>query len=143
MLISIITVRTEASQLTQAHTCRTIFYKGKRSWIRTRLKVKITIQIRKKQCFGSVFILSGSGLHPNPADWVRIQGFDDRKLKKNLQLQKKLNIFFIKHCNLPIQDCIKDIQATEKAFSPQKRTSSTSNMKFLNFFLFCVSFLPS
>jgi hypothetical protein len=30
-----------------------------------------------------------------------------------------------------------DVQATEEAFSPQKRTSSTvKNMKFLNFFYF-------
>jgi hypothetical protein len=30
---------------------------------------------------------------------------------------------------------IKDVQVTEEAFSSQNRTSSTSNMKFLNFFL--------
>jgi hypothetical protein len=31
---------------------------------------------------------------------------------------------------------IKEEQATEEAFSPPKRTSSSSNMKFLNFFPF-------
>ncbi len=31
---------------------------------------------------------------------------------------------------------MKDVQATGEALSPQKRTSSTSNMKFLHFFLF-------
>ncbi len=31
---------------------------------------------------------------------------------------------------------------TREAFSSQKRASSTSNMKFLDFFLFCGSFLP-
>jgi hypothetical protein len=36
---------------------------------------------------------------------------------------------------------LKDVQ---EAFSPKKRTSSTKkNLKFLIFFLFCGSFLPS
>jgi hypothetical protein len=39
---------------------------------------------------------------------------------------------------------IKDVQATEEAFSPQKRTSSTSKLKnFFTFFNFCGSFLLS
>jgi hypothetical protein len=33
---------------------------------------------------------------------------------------------------------IKDVQATEEAFSPQKRTSSTLNHKMSEFFLFFV-----
>jgi hypothetical protein len=35
------------------------------------------------------------------------------------------------------------VQATGEAFSPQKRTSSTSKIKFINFFYVCGSFLPS
>jgi hypothetical protein len=34
-------------------------------------------------------------------DPIRIQGFNDQKLKKK-QLKKKLNFFLIKNCNLPI-----------------------------------------
>jgi hypothetical protein len=37
---------------------------------------------------------------------------------------------------------IKDVQATEEAFSPQKRTSSTFKNKIINFFYYCGSFLP-
>jgi hypothetical protein len=51
---------------------------------------------------------------------------------KFLFLNKNYNIGTGTHSSAPI----KDVQATEEAFSPQKRTSSTSNMKFLNFFLF-------
>ena len=51
----------------------------------------------------------------------------------------------IKNCNLPIptpkQGLQKDVQTTEEAFSPQKRTSSLSNMILLNFSIF-VSLLP-
>jgi hypothetical protein len=39
--------------------------------------------------------------NPDP-DPIRIQGFNDQKLKKKLQLKKKLNFFLIKNCNLPI-----------------------------------------
>jgi hypothetical protein len=45
----------------------------------------------------------GSGSNPDP---IRIQGFNDQKLKKKTakkkQLKKKLNFFLIKNCNLPI-----------------------------------------
>ncbi len=37
----------------------------------------------------------------------------------------------------------KAVQATGEALSPQKRTYRTSKMKFINFFCFCGSFLPS
>jgi hypothetical protein len=70
---------------------------------------------------------------------IRIQHFrlntgtdpkpDSDPIKIELQVKTKL-IFFI-------------IIATEAAFSPQKRTSSTSNMKFLNLLYFSGSFLPS
>ncbi len=39
---------------------------------------------------------SGSEFNPNP---IRIQGFDDQKLKKKIK-QKFFEIFFIKNCNL-------------------------------------------
>jgi hypothetical protein len=38
---------------------------------------------------------------------------------------------------------IKDVQATGEAFSPQKRTSSTSKHKISKIYHFCGSFLPS
>jgi hypothetical protein len=40
----------------------------------------------------------GSGSNPDP---IRIQGFNDQKFKKKLQLKKKFNFFLIKNCNLP------------------------------------------
>jgi hypothetical protein len=50
-----------------------------------------------------------------------VQGFDDEKFTKNVLLKK--NVY-----NLPNTypyASIQDFQATEEAFSPQKRTSST------------------
>jgi hypothetical protein len=38
---------------------------------------------------------------PDP-DPIRIQGFNDQKLKKKLQLKKNLNFVWIKNYNLPI-----------------------------------------
>ncbi len=43
----------------------------------------------------------GSGSNPDP-DPIRIQGFNDQKLKKNKSWKKKFNFFLIKNCNLPI-----------------------------------------
>ncbi len=84
--------------------------------------------LRSKQCFGSVFIWSGSekslNTDPDP-DPIRTQGFDDQKMKKvtgkkkSFFEKKKLQFTFLKAS-------IKEVQATEEAFSPQKRTSSTS-----------------
>jgi hypothetical protein len=34
------------------------------------------------------------------------------------------------------------VQATEEGFSPQREHPAIQNMKFLNFFLLCGSFLP-
>jgi hypothetical protein len=51
---------------------------------------------------------------------------------KKYKAEKKLH--FPDHklqCTYPV-----DSKAIEEAFSPPKRTASTSNMKFLNFFLF-------
>jgi hypothetical protein len=38
---------------------------------------------------------------PDP-DPIRIQGFNDQKLKKITADRKKINFFWIKNCNLPI-----------------------------------------
>jgi hypothetical protein len=46
-------------------------------------------------------------------DLIRIQGFDDKKLKN-----KVINLSLDLHG---------DLQASREAFSPQKRTPSTSN----------------
>jgi hypothetical protein len=58
-------------------------------------------------------------------DPIRIQGFDDQKIKNNLLLQKKLFILDQKQQFTYPLASIKNFQATEEAFSPQKRTSST------------------
>jgi hypothetical protein len=64
---------------------------------------------------------------------IRIQGFDDRKLKK-INLKKK---FDPKLQSLPYA-FIKDVQAAEEAFSLQKRTSRTSKHEiFQKKFCFC------
>jgi hypothetical protein len=68
------------------------------------------------------------------------------KNRKNLQLEKiTIHFFWIKNYKLPIPGPpIKDVQAAEEAFSPQKRTSSTSKHEiFLIFLNFCGAFFPS
>jgi hypothetical protein len=60
-----------------------------------------------RQCFGSVFILYGSGssilgeipIRPDP---IRIQGFYDKKLQKNVLLKENKKKFRIKNYNLPL-----------------------------------------
>jgi hypothetical protein len=42
---------------------------------------------------------SGSNTNPDP---IRIQGFNDQKLKKKITAEKNLNFFGIKTYNLPI-----------------------------------------
>jgi hypothetical protein len=62
-------------------------------------------------------------------------GFDDLKLKKNIQL--------VLPFTYPLAS-IKDAQATGEAFSPQKRTSSTSKYENSVFFsIFVGHFCPS
>jgi hypothetical protein len=60
-------------------------------------------------------------------------------MTKNLNeftADKKIKILGIKNNNIPILRPIKYFQATEEAFSPQKRTSSTSKHEIsCNFFL--------
>ncbi len=71
---------------------------------------------------------------------IRIQGLDDQKFKKIYRskiLDQKLQFTYP-------QASIKDVQATEEAFSLQKRTSSISKHEIsLFFFYFCGSLLPS
>jgi hypothetical protein len=69
---------------------------------------------------GLIPIESGSDLDP-----IRIQPGSRVWITENWKkftADKKNIFFYIKHCNLPIP---RPPQATEEAFSPQKRTSST------------------
>jgi hypothetical protein len=63
-------------------------------------------------------------VNPDP-DPIRIQGFDYQKSTEKIQLIFFF-LFLIKNCYLLILASIKAAQATEEAFSPPKRTSSTS-----------------
>jgi hypothetical protein len=69
---------------------------------------------------------ANTGTDPDP---IRIQGFDDQKLGKKLKLKKKSDFFIfgskLQYTYLTL-GLLKEIQATGEAFSPQKRTSSTS-----------------
>jgi hypothetical protein len=88
----------------------------------------------------TVFIGYGYGSGSSILGWIpiriRIQSgsrvFGDQKLKKitaknYIFLDQKLQFTYL-------EASIKDVQVTEEAFSSQKRTSSTSNMKLLIFF---------
>jgi hypothetical protein len=57
------------------------------------------------------------GFQVNP-DPIRIQGFDDQRLKIEITAENFLYLFLDQICNY--------VQVTEEAFSPQKRTSITS-----------------
>jgi hypothetical protein len=68
-------------------------------------------------------------------DPIRIQGFDDKKVKK-FSAEKKFKFFFIKNSQFTYPYVfIKDVQVKKEAFSSQKRHPALPNMKFLNFFL--------
>jgi hypothetical protein len=75
-----------------------------------------------------------------------MQNFDDQKLKK-LQLKQKLDTIFYQKLHFAVIYLFlglhEDVQTTEEAFSPQKRTSSTSEHEILFFSFFCGSYLPS
>jgi hypothetical protein len=65
-------------------------------------------------------------------DPIRIQGFDDQKQKKKNTAENFSFLFFSSKLQFTY------FQATEEAFSPQKRTSSTSKkMKKMFGGLFC------
>ncbi len=62
-------------------------------WIRIHfLRIRIRIQ----------WIRMEANTDPDTVpDPIRIQGFNDQKMKEKKQLKKKLNFFLIKNCNLP------------------------------------------
>ncbi len=109
-----------------------------------------------KQCFGSGFTKSGSG--SSISGWISIRirirsgsgsnpdpGFWWPKIEKNYSCKK---IWYFFYQILQFTYSIKDVQAAWEAFSPQKRTSSTSKHEISsNFFLFLwvifLLFLPS
>ncbi len=70
---------------------------------------------------------------------IQIHCFDEQHLSNFYSWTENL-YFFIKNCNHLSVGLPKNVQATVKAFSPRKRTSSTSkhtgNMKLLYFLLF-------
>jgi hypothetical protein len=78
---------------------------------------------------------------PSILGWIPIwiQNFDDQKFKKKLQLKKNLIFSDQTTLYLSLGLQIKDVQATEEAFSPQKRTSSTSQHEIFSIFVgqFC------
>jgi hypothetical protein len=69
---------------------------------------------------------------PDP-DPIRIQGLDDQKLKK-FKAEKKFTFFYQTTIYLSL-GIHKERQITEEAFSPQKRTSSTSKHEISKIFL--------
>ncbi len=77
---------------------------------------------------------------PDP-DLIQIQGFDDQKLKKKAENIISLFLYQKLQFTYP-QASIKDVQATWKAFSPQKHPS-LNKIKFINFFIFVGHFCPS
>jgi hypothetical protein len=89
-----------------------------------------------QQRFGSGFI--NSGYATSILGWVliqiRIQGFDDQKLKK-ITVEKKFDQKLLLTYALGY---VKDVQTTGGAFSPQTRTSSTSKHKIYKLFSFSV-----
>ncbi len=92
-----------------------------------------TAHWRLHQCFGSVFIFSGSG--SRGWGWrpirIRIQSFNDQKLKKNYSW-KKVKFFFDQKLQFTYPKAsIKNVQVTEEAYSSQMRPSNTSKREFL------------
>jgi hypothetical protein len=83
---------------------------------------------------GSDFIESRSRYGSKSSIRIQIQhpdpdpdpGIDDQKLKKKIQLKICLKSFFSSKIAFTyISASIQDVQATGKAFIPQKKTSST------------------
>ncbi len=91
---------------------------------------------------GSLCYFQGCGSGPDPAFWLKNDpdpGFDDQKLKK-ITADKKGKNFWIKNYNLPIPRTSK---LQKKPSALKKELPALQNMKFLNFFYVCGSFLPS
>ncbi len=84
--------------------------------------------------YGPGFIDSGSSISGWIPIRIRFQGSNDQKLE-NIYSWKKDKIFFDQKLQFtnPYAS-IKDVQATGEAFSPQKRTSSTSKHEISKLF---------
>ncbi len=96
------------------------------------------------QCFGSGFTDSGSG--SSTLGWIpiRIQGFDDQKLKKKLQLKKKFHIFFIKTAIYLSLGLHKGRPIYRRSLPPSKEyIQGVKTWYFLTLSYFCGSFLSS
>jgi hypothetical protein len=91
------------------------------------------------QGFGSVIIFPGSGSGSGSSVWgwrpirIRIQGFNDQKLKKN-NSWKKIKFFWSKTAIYLSLGLHKYVQVTEEAFSSQKRPPNTSKHDLLQKF---------
>jgi hypothetical protein len=88
------------------------------------------------QWFGSALVSMRTQIQHFRSMRIQTQGFYDKNCK-NFKAEK-INVFFIKNCNLLIirPTSIKDVQATGEAFSPQKRTSRTSKLGNFSLFIF-------
>jgi hypothetical protein len=73
---------------------------------------------------------------PNP-DPIRIQDFDDQKLKKKNTAETFFLFFLIKNCNLLMS------KPQEKPSALKREHPAVQRMKFSTFFYVCGSFLPS
>jgi hypothetical protein len=67
---------------------------------------------------------------PDP-DPIRIQGFNDQRLRKNITAGKKFFWDQKLQFTYPLS-FIKNVKVTEEAFSSQKRPSNTSKHELLN-----------
>jgi hypothetical protein len=88
------------------------------------------------QSCGSGFIYSGSGSSIS-SDPIRIQGFDDQKLKKKNTAEHFSSKFFIKNYSLLMS------KLQEKPSALKKENPALQKIKFINFFYVCESFLLS
>ncbi len=107
------------------------------------------VLLGKPQSCGSGFNESGYGFGSSISSkygsgTIRIQGFDDQKLQKKIQLKNCFNLFLIKNCNfLTVSLGLhKGLQVTGEAFSPQKNIQHFKKLNFLTFFYACGLFFP-
>ncbi len=113
-------------------------FQGNYKWTRFNTAYPVVINAIRTtlhQCFGSGFIVS-SNLRLNTI-WIRIQGTDEQKLKKNNSWI--FFIFLINKCSFLIPRTPKRTSKLQETHSAQKRTSSTSKHEISQLF----SFLPS
>ncbi len=96
------------------------------------------------QSFGSVFIFSGSGSRCWGWRPIRIQGFNDQKLKKNYSWNKKLNFFWSKtaiYLSLGLHkvwpSCRRSLQLLKEAIQHFK-TWTFTNFFLLLWFIFAL-----